>query len=357
MQKIAFVLPGVSQIPNGGYKIVFEYANRLSSLGYDCHLIFVSNYRKFGFYLTLNRFTKYIISKFSRVHVKWFEINPQVSLNCIYCYEQIKRKKYDFIFATSIHTSMPISRLSVKASKIYLIQHWENWDGYSDVDVEQTWKLGLNNIVISKWLHKKSQILNIPSEYIQNGLDLQSFNITKPIIERNKFEILLLGHHLQWKGTKDALDALKICKTVFPNISVTVFSAESLSHIISEDLSWIKVQYQPNKKQLLSLYNNAAIFVAPSWTEGWGLTASEAMQCGCAVVATENGGHQEFAINGYTALTCKIKSPTLLARNILRLISDDELRVTIASNGNNFVQQFNWKVSIEKMDAFLKTKS
>ena len=38
--KISFVLPGVSRIPVGGFKMAFEYANRLSNRGHEVTLIF-----------------------------------------------------------------------------------------------------------------------------------------------------------------------------------------------------------------------------------------------------------------------------------------------------------------------------
>ena len=38
--KISFVLPGVSRVPVGGYKMIFEYANRLCKRGHEITLIF-----------------------------------------------------------------------------------------------------------------------------------------------------------------------------------------------------------------------------------------------------------------------------------------------------------------------------
>src|SRR4051812_45620810 len=32
--RIGFVLPGISRVPVGGYKVVYEYANRLARLGH-----------------------------------------------------------------------------------------------------------------------------------------------------------------------------------------------------------------------------------------------------------------------------------------------------------------------------------
>ena len=41
--KISFVLPGFSRVPVGGYKMVFEYANRLVRHGFQVQIIFINN--------------------------------------------------------------------------------------------------------------------------------------------------------------------------------------------------------------------------------------------------------------------------------------------------------------------------
>ena len=69
------------------------------------------------------------------------------------------------------------------------------------------------------------------------------------------------------------------------------------------------------------------------------------MICGCAVVCTDNPGHQEMAIHGKTALLSPIKDPKALASNIIQLIENDSLRYQIANNGHQFIQNFTWNDS------------
>jgi glycosyltransferase involved in cell wall biosynthesis len=85
--------------------------------------------------------------------------------------------------------------------------------------------------------------------------------------------------------------------------------------------------------------------VAPSRTEGWGLTGCEALLCGAALVATDIDGHREFAFHEETALTSPARSPNALAENILRLINDPKLRIDLAKKGFQFVRQLTWERS------------
>lgn len=48
-----------------------------------------------------------------------------------------------------------------------------------------------------------------------------------------------------------------------------------------------------DKKDLVSLYNMATVFVMPSFYEGFGLPVLEAMSCGCPVVTSEAGSLKE----------------------------------------------------------------
>lgn len=50
---ISFLLPGPSIYPAGGYKVIFEYANRLAQEGYKVNVVYAGSlfWRKNQFYL------------------------------------------------------------------------------------------------------------------------------------------------------------------------------------------------------------------------------------------------------------------------------------------------------------------
>jgi glycosyltransferase involved in cell wall biosynthesis len=114
---------------------------------------------------------------------------------------------------------------------------------------------------------------------------------------------------------------------------------------------WIRYRRNPPQQELRALYNRAAIFVAPSWTEGWGLPPSEAMMCGAAVAATDINGHREFCIDGETALMAPAQNPLRLADCIVRLVTNAGLRMQIAVRGHEYIKQFTWT---KALDAFEK---
>lgn len=112
----------------------------------------------------------------------------------------------------------------------------------------------------------------------------------------------------------------------------------------------------PDKDTLNRIYNEAAVYVGASHTEGWGLTVGEAMQCGCAVACTNNGGYVVLAHHEETALVSPVKDVNALAKNVIRLLRDQELRIKLAENGNRYVQQYTWKRAYNRFKNVLEEK-
>ena len=75
--KICFVLPGFSRTPIGGYKMVYEYANRLCELENEVAIISLNN----------NKMKQYNLPEFMRViavniinksQPEWFDLNKKI---------------------------------------------------------------------------------------------------------------------------------------------------------------------------------------------------------------------------------------------------------------------------------------
>ena len=117
--------------------------------------------------------------------------------------------------------------------------------------------------------------------------------------------------------------------------------------------SWIRYHRNSHQIMLRQLYNQAAIFLGPSWIEGWPLPPAEAMMCGAALVATDIGGHREYAIHGETALLSPAKEPAFMASNLVSLLQNQEQRIRLARSGNQYIQQFTWDRAADAFEAAL----
>ena len=209
----------------------------------------------------------------------------------------------------------------------------------------------LKKIVIAQWLRDIAHGLNESSVLIPNGLDFQRFQMGTLPQDRNSNQIMMLFHNHNWKGSTDGLEALSIVKQQVPELRATLFGTSKAPANLPD---WIEYHRKPPQMKLRELYNQAAIFLAPSWSEGWPLPPAEAMMCGAALVATDIGGHREYAIHEETALLSPPKDANGLAENILRLVRDKDFRIHLAKQGNVHIQQFTWYRAVERFEATLK---
>ena len=75
-------------------------------------------------------------------------------------------------------------------------------------------------------------------------------------------------------------------------------------------------------KEILSI---ADLFLLPSETESFGLSALEALAMHVPVISTDSGGLPEVNINGVTGFLSKVGDVDEMAANALRLLNDDSL--------------------------------
>jgi glycosyltransferase involved in cell wall biosynthesis len=93
--------------------------------------------------------------------------------------------------------------------------------------------------------------------------------------------------------------------------------------------------------------------ISPSFGEGWALPPAEAMACGCAVICTDIGGHEEYAKHQETALLVQPGNASVLAEQICRLLGEPEQRINLAQNGHDFIRNnFNWTKSVALLEAY-----
>ena len=234
-----------------------------------------------------------------------------------------------------------------KGSKYYLIQGLELWGGYEQ-RVYATWKMPLRKIVIANWLRDIALEMGETAEYIPNGLNSNEFQMDILPRDRSPYSILMLYSEGWWKASADGIEALSLVKSIVPNMCAVFFGVLPRPTTLP---SWIVYFQRPEQTVLRKLYNNAAIFVSPSRTEGWGLPPSEAMLCGAALVATDIGGHREYAIHNRTALLSPANAPKALAENVLRLLLDSKLRIRIATQGYSHIQHFTWERASNSLEA------
>lgn len=362
MKNICFLLHAIDTRPCGGYKIVYEYANRLVARGWNVTIAYLYSsegdlYPKYFIKRPLSALSflwGYIWQRMCGSQGgKWFNLDRRIRK--IYPLQFSNRVARRFhrgtkFVATYITTVMNLHSLDLPSEdKINFIQDFEAWE-YSPEQVYETYRYPMVRIAISDWCAGKVAEAGSKAVVVPNGLDFRYFSMTNPIGARKRTEVAILYNKSSRKRTIDAIAALKIVKKHYPDLHVMAFGTSVPLEKMPE---WIDFVLCPNKEMHNRIYNTAAIFVASSELEGWGLPPCEAMQCGAAVACTNAGGYLMFAKDGETALMSPVRNPQALADNICRLIADDELRTRIADAGHKNIQRFTWDRSVAMFETAL----
>lgn len=345
--KINIYLPAVPLAPVGGYKIMYEYANRFANKGYDVviYSVYTNAYTQYNYPHWLRMIKNRI--RFFNFRPAWFPLNEKIIYKGIPKLKDKYVRDADISFSTNWALTFDLNDLpNSKGKKVNLIQDYELWIGNNQEMLHASYRLPITHVVIADYLadmvEKES---GIRPTIIYNGINQDIFNIKTPIEQRNPHTISMLYHTEERKGTKYGLEALQICKQKIPDLQVELFGVFPTPENLED---WIHYTQKP--QDLCSLYNSTAIYFTPSNGEGWALPPAEAMNCGCALVCTDIGGHSAYAKNNETALLVEPKNPQNMAEKLLFLLKNNQERIMLAKKGNEFVQQFNWENAVSKME-------
>ena len=94
-------------------------------------------------------------------------------------------------------------------------------------------------------------------------------------------------------------------------------------------------------EDLPGLYANAELFVLPSFDEGFGLPALEAMACGTPVIVSDGGALPETV--GNAGHVFSLEEPDSLAQAIESCLGDDSLRASLIERGLARAKKFSWQ--------------
>jgi len=183
------------------------------------------------------------------------------------------------------------------------------------------------------WL---KQNMAIEAELLLGGVNHETFH-PFPGIERGPgFRILCSGDPRPRKGTQTIRDAVELARREHPEIELDTYHGLGLS-----------------QERLGQKYASADLFIEASSQAGWNNPVAEAMACGVPVLCSDIGGVQDFAYHDRTAWLVPPRDSEALARALVSMIRDEELRRRLSLAALARMREFDWDASAERLEAIV----
>ena len=164
----------------------------------------------------------------------------------------------------------------------------------------------------------------------------------------------IVAHLADHKGHKYLIQATKILKEHSSKIKVIIVGSGPLHMELTKQAEESGVRdivfFLGFRKDVPQILSSLDLFVLSSYLEGMGSSLLDAMACRLPVVATKVGGIPEVVMHKETGLLVPPRSPSALAKAILKLYEDRDLASRLGDKGYRVVhQKFSSEAMAEKI--------
>ncbi|MBQ9977550.1 MAG: glycosyltransferase family 4 protein [Clostridia bacterium] len=190
------------------------------------------------------------------------------------------------------------------------------------------------------------------------GVNLSQFNNISTIDIRQELGIsdldpivLSVGELNQNKNHKAGIKALSLMenKSVHYCIAGNGPLADELKLFAAQCGVEERVHFLGYRRDLPSVFGEIDVFLLPSYREGLGMAAIEAMSCGVPLVSSNRHGINDYSIDGVTGFKCHPDNHSAFAESIQTIISDKDLASKLSENCKEIAKQFSLEESVDKI--------
>ena len=195
---------------------------------------------------------------------------------------------------------------------------------------------------------------------IYNGVDVSMFSHGRDILREdfpiNGHLVGIVGQlnpRSHWKGQRDFLQAAAEVNQHRSDVYFAIVGGDSSPASAPDHKSYIRelkelaeelgisdrVIFTGFRIDMPDVMASLDVLVSASWAEPFGRVLIEAMAAGKPVVATAAGGAPEIVQNGITGILVPPKDPQAIAKAVLYILQDSQVRQKMGSAGQRRTQE------------------
>lgn len=292
----------------------------------------------------------------------------------------IKTRKIDLILG---HNAIPEGIAAVRLAKSFKLP-----SGFWAIgsDVNDFAKYNRINYYLSRKSIEESNIIFTGSKDLENkirqystkplnvktfykGIDVSNFRELPPksdLLKRlglneGRRYILFVGRLVYDKGIYELAQAFSIVSKKYPDIDLILIGEEIEKEKLAEKfeqegiLKRVLFKGMIPYKEVAYYMKASDLLCLPTWAEGLPNVVMEAMATGIPVVATNVGGIPEVLEDGVTGLSVPAKNVEKLAKAVIRMIEDEDLREECIRNAKELIyEKFDVKKNVFQLYKILK---
>lgn len=361
--RITFILPVFSRSPAGGFRVVYEYANRLVARG-DQVTVVHERWRE-GWRRPLAQIRETTRDLWYDTRpgglarsVRWMTVDPRVRMTLVRRLEPDRLPSADVVVATYWTTALLLAELARRhGAPVHLVQGYEIWGVPDTAEVHRALRLDIPKVAVSHHVAGILHGLGVPDDRITvvtNGLDHETYRPPTPVTTRERSIAVLLSDS-RAKGLATVLAAVDRVRRRVPDVTVNAFGVGPAP---SDLPSWVRYFRGLHGPELVRrVYQKSAVYLCGSVSEGWGFPVAEAMACGAAVVSTRNGGVEDFCVHEENALLVDVGDVDAMADAVTTLLLDDKLRTKLVDAAAGTAATMDWSASTNTFREALATRA
>lgn len=190
----------------------------------------------------------------------------------------------------------------------------------------------------------------IPPVVAYNGVDTTVF---KPGIKSITPNVLYLGRLKYYKSINIFIHAAKKVLEHIPSAQFIIAGDGEEKAGLAKLVKKLNIENsiaflgKVTEKEKIRLYQNAWVFVNPSFMEGWGITSIEANACGTPVIASDVPGLRDSVKNPHGGFLVPYADINTFAERILLIITDEKLRIKMSQDSVKWAKKYSWERSAQ----------
>ena len=196
-----------------------------------------------------------------------------------------------------------------------------------------------------------------PIRMIPNFIDFERFNKKprqhfKDLIAPNSERIIV--HTSNFRKVKRVEDVVRIFNIIQQKVPAKLLligdgpERSNIEKVCRELHVCDKVTYLGKQEAIEEILSICDLFILPSESESFGLSALEAMACEVPVISTNTGGLPEVNIHGKTGFLSDIGNYEEMAENALSLLSNNDLLIEFRKNALEQAKKFDLNVVLNQ---------